>query len=284
MHERWSRWFPNLFGQPEWPEGGTRPTTAPHHEQPVVQPQPVKGRGTIVFASQRRSDPVVAGSISLALVICWAIALSVTGALAILIAVFCTIVGILLAFRLIRDPIPKPDEMGEISPPETPSKRVARYLAANEVLLWEGREHPISLWKWALGALGLQAMTLGIGTLSDSWKAPAILWFVGMVVIGVRTLLWDLKRICITNSRLFTIDGIVRITRRMMPLSKLTDMTTRTSATSTTLTYLRLIRAPYATLIVESAGQDQALSRIEYVPNGELVNKLIVGMVSKPIS
>lgn len=282
MQEKWKQRLPNLFGQPEWPEGGVRPTPATHHEQSAAQPQPVRNGGAVMSTS--RSAPVVAGCISLALIICWVVALLVADVWASLIAVVCTVAGILLAFRLIRGPIPEPDEMGEISPPETPSKRVARYLATNEVLLWEGREHPISLWKWALGALGLQVMTLGIGTLSGSWKAPAILWFVGMVIIGVRTLLWDLKRICITNSRLFTIDGLVRVTRRMMPLSKLTDMKTRTSATSTILTYLRLIKAPYATFIVESAGQDQALSRIAHVPNGELVNKLIVGMVSKPIS
>jgi IS4 transposase len=63
----------------------------------------------------------------------------------------------------------------------------------------------------------------------------------------------------------------------MMPLNKLTDEGIHIPAISRLLGQLRVIRTKYGSLVVESAGQDQALSRIDYFPAIEPVNQIIAG-------
>ena len=164
--------------------------------------------------------------------------------------------------------------------PTTPSKRVAKGLPPEEKLLWESRRHPLSLWPWWLGVVALPSVLVNIATTTDlSLKAIVIVGLSGILAFGVRFWLWYVDRVCITNKRLLTVTGILLVSYKTMPLSKLTDLTVNFSRFSTILAWLHLIREPYATLIVESAGQDQALSKVGYVPNGHQVNSLIMERV-----
>lgn len=180
----------------------------------------------------------------------------------------------LIVLRVVRGPID--DLTDELPRLKTQSRRVTRNLSKDEKLIWETREHPIALWKWWIGLVVLQGLT-AVAMIGASSKAAAILWLIGMVVIGYKILLWDVDRLCITNQRIFTVTGIFSVSIRTMPMKKMTDVTTHFSAVSNILAWLRIIKIQYATLIVESAGQDQALSRIKFVPHGPAVSRLIMG-------
>jgi membrane protein YdbS with pleckstrin-like domain len=84
---------------------------------------------------------------------------------------------------------------------------------------------------------------------------------------------WWNERIVITDKRVMLDQGIITTRVGMMPLGKVTDLTFERTATGRML--------GYGTIIVESAGQIQALNRIEYVPNPqevyEALSELIFG-------
>jgi membrane protein YdbS with pleckstrin-like domain len=100
----------------------------------------------------------------------------------------------------------------------------------------------------------------------DSWLPQNILWYAGLLVLirfTYQLLDWYVERIVVTDQRFMITTGIFTTSVQMMPISKVTD-----------LTYQRSIPGRmfgYGTLVVESAGQIQALNRIEYLPNPEEV-------------
>ena len=98
-----------------------------------------------------------------------------------------------------------------------------------------------------------------------------------VVRFTVSTILWWIERIVITDKRVMLAEGIVTHNVGMMPLSKVTDLTFRRTFGG------RLLG--YGTLIVESAGQIQALNKIRYIPRPdeiyEALSELIFGEKGK---
>jgi uncharacterized membrane protein YdbT with pleckstrin-like domain len=74
---------------------------------------------------------------------------------------------------------------------------------------------------------------------------------------------WWVERFVITDKRVMLTTGLLTKRVAIMPLSKVTDMTYERSVMG------RLIG--YGVFVMESAGQDQALSRIDYLPTPDLV-------------
>lgn len=237
---------------------------------------------------QDRGKPWVIGGIAIGIIACWAlVGFSPHDGMLLLIAVLVTIVSVLVALRVARGSLYSYNSRDEEDEILVPSDRVKKALAksrkgakenfSGEVLLWESREHPISLWLWFAGSAALLVVVAFVATMS--LKAALVLLFVGMIAFGCRLLAWHLHRICVTDKRLLVVSGILDIRYKTMPLSKLTDQTTGFPPISNILAWLRIIRTQYATLIVESAGQDQALREVLYVPEGHKVNRLIMSMV-----
>ncbi|HEX3514844.1 MAG TPA: PH domain-containing protein, partial [Trebonia sp.] len=77
----------------------------------------------------------------------------------------------------------------------------------------------------------------------------------------------------VTSARLLLATGVFRKTVNMMPLTKVTDMRFERSAIARVL--------GYGTFIVESAGQDQALSRIDHLPYPEQLYIEVCGLIFK---
>ena len=77
----------------------------------------------------------------------------------------------------------------------------------------------------------------------------------------------------VTSQRLLLAEGVFKKTVNMMPLGKVTDMRFERSATA------RLLG--YGTFIVESAGQDQALSKIDHLPYPEQLYIEVCGLIFK---
>lgn len=173
----------------------------------------------------------------------------------------------------------------ELFKPRVPSKRVKDALGGKkgatsqaEEILWETREHPLSLWAWWTGLAATQvgcvvALVVGIPPLVIA------LWAAATATVAVRVWMWDFTRICVTNKRLLVVSGVFNVKFKEMPLSKLTDKTTNFSRVSTILAMGRLIRTEYVTLVVESAGQKQALEDVFFIPRGYELNRLVVGLV-----
>ena len=89
--------------------------------------------------------------------------------------------------------------------------------------------------------------------------------------VHLQTILWWIERIVITDKRVMLAEGFLVHNVGMMPLSKVTDLTFQRSFGG------RLLG--YGTLIVESAGQIQALSRIDYIPRPEEVYEALSELI-----
>src|SRR5215217_8265063 len=87
----------------------------------------------------------------------------------------------------------------------------------------------------------------------------------------VQNVLWYVERIVVTDKRAMLTSGIFTTKVAMMPVSKITDMTYERSVVGRML--------GYGTLILESAGQIQALNRIEFLPRPEEVFDAISELV-----
>ncbi len=97
------------------------------------------------------------------------------------------------------------------------------------------------------------------------------LGLVGVLRFTVLTILWWIERIVITDKRVMLAQGIIVHKVGMMPLGKVTDLTFERSLGG------RLMG--YGTIIVESAGQIQALNKIEYLPRPEEVYEALSELV-----
>ena len=70
---------------------------------------------------------------------------------------------------------------------------------------------------------------------------------------------WQIEQFVVTDKRVLLISGLLYRKLAVMPLAKVTDLTYERSPLGRVL--------GYGTFIMESAGQDQALSKVEYLRN-----------------
>jgi len=82
---------------------------------------------------------------------------------------------------------------------------------------------------------------------------------------------WTQRYFVLTNKRIVVIGGIIAKTVRTMPVDKLTDMAYRQSAAGKAL--------GYGLFDVESAGQEQPLKLIDYVPEPDYINMQITHLL-----
>lgn len=106
------------------------------------------------------------------------------------------------------------------------------------------------------------------------WVIQNVLWYVALAVVlryAYVVLTWWVERIVVTDKRILMTTGVFTTRVLMMPITKVTD-----------LSYVRTVTGRmlgYGTMIVESAGQIQALNRIEYLPRPEQVYDAISELV-----
>ena len=139
--------------------------------------------------------------------------------------------------------------------------RVQRYLLPSEIRVFAVRRHWVSL---ASAFLLFAAFFIGgllavwIFRRTDLPETVAIFF----IIFSVLWLAWQIgdwyyEEIVVTNRRVLLITGILTRKVGIMPLIKVTDLTFEQTL------WGRILH--YGTFIVESAGQDQALSRIDYL-------------------
>jgi uncharacterized membrane protein YdbT with pleckstrin-like domain len=106
------------------------------------------------------------------------------------------------------------------------------------------------------------------------WLVQNILWYAALFVLlrfAYVVLNWWVERIVVTDKRMMMTTGIITTKVLMMPIGKVTDLTYERPLIGRVL--------GYGTMIVESAGQIQALNRLEYLPKAEQVYDAISELV-----
>ena len=167
---------------------------------------------------------------------------------------------------------------GRVLPLEDePSKLIARYLFPTEKFRGEWKRHWIQIAKELLGVVAATILMGYLTGLAAKSNKPSlvtgviVVWGFAMVFIAWRIADWYVDRFILTNKRVMVVKGLITRNVGMMPLLRVTDM--------------KYVQSPIGRLLgygnfeLESAGQDQALSKVKNLPNpNELYLRIVEEM------
>lgn len=144
------------------------------------------------------------------------------------------------------------------------SRILHRYLLRGEKVEVATRHHWASLAEPAITVVvGFFLVAWIGGALVDAIGQPGLyLWFLWFAAVGRliwRVLEWRHEWFCATDKRLLLTYGLFTHKVAMMPLGKVTDMNYGRSVVGRML--------GYGAFTLESAGQDQALRQIDWIPS-----------------
>ena len=167
--------------------------------------------------------------------------------------------------------------MGPVSSTDRPGLvAVDKYLLPNEVQVATVRRHPaVLIGPSAVALIGLLAAGVLSATVASS-SHPALFVIWGIELILVLRLLWKawnwaVDYFVVTSARLLLTSGVFTRKVAMMPLTKVTDLSFQRSFAGRML--------GYGEFIVESAGQNQALTNVDHIPYPEHLYLLVCGMI-----
>jgi uncharacterized membrane protein YdbT with pleckstrin-like domain len=153
-----------------------------------------------------------------------------------------------------------------ISPGANPPADVDRYLLPHEQEVITVRKHPAVLLApvaWAVLGLVIAAV-LSDTLLRHESGLTWIVWAIwGLVFLRFlwAAINWSVDYFIITSHRFIETTGLFTRNVAFIPMAKVTDFTFRRS-------FLGRVFG-YGTFIVESAGQDQALDNVDFIPYPE---------------
>jgi membrane protein YdbS with pleckstrin-like domain len=160
---------------------------------------------------------------------------------------------------------------------EGASPFILRYLFPTEKFRGEWRRHWIQIFKELATAVVVTILMGYLTGLAARYNYPTLVtvvilvWGVVMVALAWRIADWYMDRFILTNKRVMVVKGLVTRNVGMMPLQRVTDM--------------KYVQSPlgrmlgYGTFELESAGQDQALSKVKNLPNpNELYLRIVEEM------
>jgi|GEM_PF-4852429 len=167
------------------------------------------------------------------------------------------------------------------------SKRLAAHMLDKEEFRMELHEHPIALIIWWIWVVLWSTPALLMALYYRDWNILGIhihwelrwlllVWTLGVLPVVGRLWLWRHDRICVTNMRIFAVEGIVRLRVSMIPLNKVTDKQMTEPWHGRLLEWLRLIGTTYGLIRLETAGEDTKLSSHIYLPNVLEVTKILL--------
>ena len=160
---------------------------------------------------------------------------------------------------------------------DEPSSVVQKYLFPTEKFRGEWKRHWIQLGREiAVGLIATLIMGYGTGFMAKHNISSGVtiiigLWLIVMVWICWRIGDWWFDRFILTNKRVMLVNGIVTRKVAMMPLLRVTDMKYVQSPLGRMLNY--------GSFELESAGQEQALRKVDNLPNpNELYLRIVEEM------
>lgn len=141
-----------------------------------------------------------------------------------------------------------------------------KYLLPQEQQTVTIRRHPAVFLRYVLESIAGLIVAGVLTALISNGTAVTVVWLLWLVVLSrlaFRVFEWSDEYFAVTGVRVMLVHGIVTRRVDMMPLKKITDLTVNRSIMGRML--------GYGTIVLESAGQDQALSTVEYVPEPEAI-------------
>jgi uncharacterized membrane protein YdbT with pleckstrin-like domain len=161
---------------------------------------------------------------------------------------------------------------------DTVPASVNRYLLPHERQVITVHQHPAILIRPIFEVLiGLAiAGWLSNSVANGNGTVLLVIWIIwGLVFLRlvVKVFEWGETYFVVTSQRFLLATGIVTRKVNMMPLAKVTDMSFQRSAMGRIL--------GYGEFILESAGQDQALTNVGYLPYPEQLYLEVCGLIFK---
>ena len=161
---------------------------------------------------------------------------------------------------------------------DTVPASVNRYLLPHKHQVVSVHQHPavlsgrifVVLVGFAIAAWLSTSVAHGNGT------ALLIIWFLwGLLLawLAVKVVDWSRNYFVVTSQRLLLAQGFIIRKVNMMPLAKVTDMSFQRTAVGQIL--------GYGEFIVESAGQDQALRNVRFLPYPEQLYLEVCALIFK---
>ena len=159
---------------------------------------------------------------------------------------------------------------------DTVPNAVNKYLLPHEHQVITVRKHPAVL----LRPIGFTLLGLVIAAVVSTTVARHnadvvgfvwIVWAVVLVWLAFKVWEWSQDYFIVTSRRMLLATGVITRKVAMMPLVKVTDMSFQRSSLG------RLLG--YGEFILESAGQDQALRRVDHLPYPEQLYLEVCGLI-----
>lgn len=152
----------------------------------------------------------------------------------------------------------------------------ARYLLPSERLVVSVRRHPVVLARFVFEVLGAGIvagwLAAQVGPDNDD-----LLWWLFLAVCARavwKAMEWSNDRFIVSDRRFMLVSGLLTRRVAMMPLRRVTDLTYEKPLVG------RVVG--YGTFVLESAGQDQALHKIGYLPSPDLLYAAVSDLLFGP--
>ncbi|TDD34459.1 PH domain-containing protein [Actinomadura sp. KC06] len=149
-----------------------------------------------------------------------------------------------------------------VTPGDSAPASVNKYLLPHENQVITVRRHPAVLMvpvALVLGGLIIAGVLSNTVTAAITWVWWG--WLILLAWFVWRVAEWSVDYFVITNQRMLLTTGLITRKVAMMPLAKVTDMSFKRTIAGRML--------GYGEFILESAGQDQALTNVDYLPYPE---------------
>ena len=162
-----------------------------------------------------------------------------------------------------------------IAPGATPPAEVNKYLLPHEQQVITVRRHPaVLLGPICIALAGLIVAVVVSDMLPNLSALLAIVWIawgITLLYLVWKATLWAVDYFVVTSHRMLLTSGLITRKVAMMPLVKVTDMSFQRS-------FLGRVFG-YGEFILESAGQDQALRTVDYIPYPEQLYLEVCGLI-----
>jgi uncharacterized membrane protein YdbT with pleckstrin-like domain len=163
-------------------------------------------------------------------------------------------------------------------PNETVPRSVYKHLLPHEHQVITVRFHPAVLIRPVAEVLAGLALAgvLSTTVAHGNGVVMLVIWLAWLVLVArllYKIYAWLEDYFVVTSQRLLLATGVFTRTVNMMPLGKVTDMSFKRSTMGRVL--------GYGEFIVESAGQDQALRRVDHLPYPEQLYLEVCGLIFK---
>jgi hypothetical protein len=168
----------------------------------------------------------------------------------------------------VTDGTPESVEVDLQAMPGRVARSLERQLAEGERIVIRTRQHPAVLTRrslWPLGALVVYVwFDTGLQVAEPLLRLTGVVFLVGLARLGWAELQRRYRWIVVTNKRILKHEGVLDVSVPMMRLTKVTDMTYRRTLLGEVL--------GFGTIIIESAGQQQAIRELTFIPEPDHVN------------